>query len=578
MKLTEAEIVSFFLALAVLLATARVLGEIARKFNQPSVLGELLAGVFLGPTLLGQYWPEATEFLFSTGHVPLALNGLTTLAISLFLLVAGMEVNLSTVWRQGRVALTVSTLGISVPFILGLGSALIVPYFFGPVAIGREVDADSWIFALFFATALSITALPVIAKTLMDLDMYRSDLGMTIIASATFDDLVGWLIFSIILGMLGHGSASMPVWMTVSLTVGYAVVMLTLGRWLIHKSLPAIQAHLSWPAGVMGFAFTLALVGAAFTEWIGVHAIFGAFIVGVALGDSTHLRERTRTTIEQFVSFIFAPLFFASVGLRVDFAAHFDWALVLTVLVIACAGKVLGCALAARLAGLPAREAWALGMGMNARGAMEIILGLLALQAGLIGERMFVALVVMALVTSMIAGPAMQRILRRKKRKRFTSFVGSRSFIPELKAADRFSAILELVPVSGAQGAEMNAIVDAVIERERVIPTGLGNGIALPHARIKGLIAPQVAMGISRKGIDFDAPDGELARIVCVILTPAEDQNTALELYRDILATFKDPGFRGRVLQVRTYTELLALLASGTAPNPGEATIAPATH
>ncbi len=578
MKLTEAEVVSFFLALAVLLATARVLGEIARKFNQPSVLGELLAGVFLGPTLLGQYWPEATEFLFSTGHVPLALNGLTTLAISLFLLVAGMEVNLSTVWRQGRVALTVSTLGISVPFILGLGSALIVPYFFGPVAIGREVDADSWIFALFFATALSITALPVIAKTLMDLDMYRSDLGMAIIASATFDDLVGWLIFSIILGMLGHGSASMPVWMTVSLTVGYAVVMLTLGRWLIHKSLPAIQAHLSWPAGVMGFAFTLALVGAAFTEWIGVHAIFGAFIVGVALGDSTHLRERTRTTIEQFVSFIFAPLFFASVGLRVDFAEHFDWALVLTVLVIACAGKVLGCALAARLAGLPAREAWALGMGMNARGAMEIILGLLALQAGLIGERMFVALVVMALVTSMIAGPAMQRILRRKKRKRFTSFVGSRSFIPELKAADRFSAILELVPVSGAQGAEMNAIVDAVIERERVIPTGLGNGIALPHARIKGLIAPQVAMGISRKGIDFDAPDGELARIVCVILTPAEDQNTALELYRDILATFKDPGFRGRVLQVRTYTELLALLASGTAPNPGEATIAPATH
>jgi Kef-type K+ transport system membrane component KefB/mannitol/fructose-specific phosphotransferase system IIA component (Ntr-type) len=578
MKLSEGEIVSFFLALAALLATARVLGEIARKFNQPSVLGELLAGVFLGPTLLGQYWPAATEFLFNTGHVPLALNGLTTLAISLFLLVAGMEVNLSTVWKQGRVAMTVSALGISVPFLLGLGSALVVPHFFEPMAMGREVDADPWIFALFFATALSITALPVIAKTLMDLDMYRSDLGMTIIASATFDDLTGWLIFSVILGMLGHGSGVMPVWMTISLTVGYAAVMLTLGRWMIHRSLPFIQAHLSWPAGVMGFAFTLALLGAAFTEWIGVHAIFGAFIVGVALGDSTHLRERTRTTIEQFVSFIFAPLFFASVGLRVDFAAHFDWALVLTVLAIACAGKILGCALAARMAGLPPREAWALGMGMNARGAMEIILGLLALQAGLIGERMFVALVVMALVTSMIAGPAMQRILRRKKRKRFTSFVGSRSFIPELRAGDRFSAILELVPVSGAQGAEMNAIADAVIERERVIPTGLGNGIALPHARIKGLLAPQVAMGISQKGIDFDAPDGELARIICVILTPAEDKTTALELYRDILATFKDTGFRGRALQVKTYTELLALLASGTAPNPGEATIAPATH
>jgi mannitol/fructose-specific phosphotransferase system IIA component (Ntr-type) len=176
----------------------------------------------------------------------------------------------------------------------------------------------------------------------------------------------------------------------------------------------------------------------------------------------------------------------------------------------------------------------------------------------------------------MMAGPLMQRILRRKKRKRFTAFVGARSFIPELKAQDRFSAILELVPVSGAQGAEMNAISDAVIERERVIPTGLGNGIALPHARIKGLVASQIAMGISRKGIDFDAPDGEPARIICVILTPAEDQNTALELYRDIIATFKDPNFRDRALQVKNYTELLALLASSTAPNPGEATIAPA--
>lgn len=572
--MNHAEVVTFFLSLAALLAAARLLGEIARAFNQPAVLGELLAGILLGPTVLGHFAPEAFNFLFPrTGNVPVALSGLTTLAISLFLLVAGMEVDLSTIWRQGRSAMFVSLGGIVIPFALGFGLAMLLPMAADGRYLGREEGADPLLFGLFFATALSISALPVIAKTLMDLDLYRSDLGMVVIASAVFDDLTGWIIFAVILAMIGQ-SHQFEVWQTIALTLGFAAFMLTVGRWLIHRTLPFIQAHMSWPGGVLGFALTLALLGAAFTEWIGVHAIFGAFLIGVALGDSPHLRERTRTTIEQFVSFIFAPLFFASVGLRVNFYESFDLALVLIVLGIACLGKLAGCALAARAAGMPARQAWALGSAMNARGAMEIILGLLALQAGLISERMFVALVVMALVTSMMAGPLMQRILQRKKPKRFTAFVGSRSFIPDLRATDRFKAILELVPVSGAQGVDLGAAADAVIERERLVPTGLGSGIALPHARIKGLVAPQVAMGLSRAGIDFDSPDGEPAHIICVILTPDHDQTTALELYRDILHTFRDKSFRDRVMQVKSYTELLALLASATGPRPGEATVA----
>lgn len=568
------EVVTFFVSLAVLLAAARLLGEIARTLNQPAVLGELLAGILLGPTVLGHFSPETMAFLFpSTGNVPIALKGLTTLSIALFLLVAGMEVDLSTIWRQGRSAMFVSMGGIVIPFALGFAVALALPMVIEGRTLGREDGADPLLFALFFATALSISALPVIAKTLMDLGLYRSDLGMVVIASAVFDDLTGWIIFAVILAMMGQ-SHHFEIWQTIALTLSFAAFMLTIGRWIIHRTLPFVQARFSWPGGVLGFALTLALLGAAFTEWIGVHAIFGAFLVGVALGDSQHLRERTRATIEQFVSFIFAPLFFASVGLHVNFYERFELTLVLIVLGIACVGKLVGCALAARLAGMAPRQSWALGSAMNARGAMEIILGLLALQAGLIRERMFVALVVMALVTSMMAGPLMQRILRRKKPKRFTAFVGAGSFIGDLRAADRFKAILELVPVSGAKGVDLAKVADAVIERERVIPTGLGNGIALPHARIKGLAAPQVAMGLSRQGIDFDSPDGEPAHIICVILTPEEDENTALELYRDILNTFKDKSFRDRTLRVSSYTELLALLASATGPSPGEATVA----
>lgn len=165
-------------------------------------------------------------------------------------------------------------------------------------------------------------------------------------------------------------------------------------------------------AGVLSFALTLALLGAAFTEWIGIHAIFGSFIVGVAIGDSSHLHERTRETIGHFVSFIFAPVFFASIGLKLNFLIHFDFPLVVTVLTIACVCKLAGGTMGARWGGMPLREAWAVGFAMNSRGAMEIILGLLALEAGVIEQQLFVALVTMAIVTSMISGPAIRLILR----------------------------------------------------------------------------------------------------------------------------------------------------------------------
>ncbi|HZJ71360.1 MAG TPA: cation:proton antiporter, partial [Planctomycetota bacterium] len=327
---------SFLLALGVLLGLGRALGELAYRLKQAPVLGEIVAGILLGPTVFGRVAPHAFETLFpATGPVAIARDGLAGFVVTLFMLVAGMEVELSTIWRRGRAAFAVSLTGIAIPFLLGLAAAL-----FAPAALGAEPGADPTVFTLFFAIALSISALPVIARTLLDLNLYRSDMGMVVIASAVFDDLVGWIVFAIVLALLQHGEHSTAT--TVTLVAGYAALMLTAGRWLIHRALPLIQAHLSWPAGVLGFALVLALFGAATTQWIGVHALFGAFMAGVALGDSRHLRENMRTTIERFVSSGLAPLFFATIGLGVDFYAHFDPALTVLVIVIACAGKVLG--------------------------------------------------------------------------------------------------------------------------------------------------------------------------------------------------------------------------------------------
>jgi Kef-type K+ transport system membrane component KefB/mannitol/fructose-specific phosphotransferase system IIA component (Ntr-type) len=550
-----------FLALGLLLASARLFGELARRFNQPAVLGEILAGILLGPTVFGALAPAWSAFLFpQAGGGALAIDGLMTLAITLFLLVAGLEVDLSTIWRQGRLAINVGLAGVLVPFAVGFGAAWYLPQL-----MGIEAGADPLLFALFMATALSISALPVIAKTLMDLNLYRSDLGMLVVAAAVFNDLVGWIIFAVILGMLGTGPAhELSIAQTIGLTLAFALVMLTVVRWLIHRALPWIHAHASWPGGVLGFALALALVAAAFTEWIGIHAIFGAFLAGVALGDSRHLRERTRATIEQFVSFIFAPLFFAGIGLKVNFVTEFDPLLVLTVLVIATLGKVLGCGLAGRFSGMARREALALGFGMNARGAMEIILGLLALKYGLIGERLFVALVVMALVTSLMSGPLLQRVLRLKKPRRFVDFLSPRTFVTELKSHSRPEVVAELAKIAAeVAGLEAAEVVDGVMIREEIMATGIGHGLAVPHARLRGLARSVVAVGLSRHGVDFDAPDGRPAQLIFLLLTPIHDDGTQLELLADIATVFKSDEVRSRIGQVGSYTEFLALVRSG---------------
>ncbi len=557
-KLNAHDISALLLSLGFLLAFARALGEIAQRWNQPAVLGELLAGILLGPTVFGALSPEWQSFFFpKAGARFVVMDGFNTVAIVLYLLVAGLEVDLSSIWRQGRIAIAVSLSGILIPFALGFGVA-----WFAPVWLGHEADKDLFIYALFFATALSISALPVIAKTLMDLNLFRTELGMCVIAAAIVNDLIGWIIFAIILGMMdvsmGHGS---NIGLTIFLTLLFAAGTLSIGRWTVNRMIPWIQAHASFPGGVMGFSLALAFFGAAFTEWIGIHAVFGSFLIGVAIGDSRHLREHTRTVINQFISFIFAPLFFASIGLKVNFIAHFDFSLTLIVLVIACLGKVLGCGLGAQLAGMEKRQAWAVGFAMNVRGAMEIILGLMALQYGVISERMFVSLVIMALVTSLIGGPAIQRILKRTKPRKLLDFLKAKAFLPSLHAENRWEAIRELaVATGGVIGIDAAKIQAAVIEREESVPTGLENGVAIPHARIEGLAAPVVGMGISPSGVDFDAPDGRPSHLVFMILTPLEDDGAQLELLADVAKTFRNPMLREKSLAVENYIEMLALL------------------
>jgi Kef-type K+ transport system membrane component KefB len=198
------DVMIMFLSLAALLGAAKLMGELMQKLEQPSVLGEIIAGILLGPTVLGHFKPGIYAALFpSHGPLPLVLEAITTLGVVFFLFTAGLEIDLRSIFRQGKSALLVSLLGVIVPFALGFGSAGLFPHF-----LGAEDGADRLIFSLFVGTALSISALPVIAKILMDLNLLRSEMGTVVMSSAMFDDLVGWILFSMILGMMNAGSHS----------------------------------------------------------------------------------------------------------------------------------------------------------------------------------------------------------------------------------------------------------------------------------------------------------------------------------------------------------------------------------
>ncbi len=405
--MTHEELINFLLCLSVMLLSGRLLGEFFRKLKMPLVVGELVAGILLGPTVLGHYYPYATEHIFTVkGSVGTVLQGISTISVVMLLFASGMEVELAIIRQQGKTALKTSLVGLIIPLVLGFFAGQECYSWFG-----EHNSENVLVFSLFIGTAMAISALPVIARTLMDLNLFKTRIGMIIIAAAMMDDIIGWILFSVVLGMMKKGPESWGFLYTLGFTILFALVMLTFGRFVINKFLPWSKQKLSWPGGVLAISLGFAFLGAAFTEKIGIHAIFGAFIVGIAFGDSVHLNEKTRDIIHQFITNIFAPLFFVSIGFKINFVTHFDLSISLIVLALAVVSKLVGAGLGALWGGLSWRESLAVGFGMNARGAMEMVLALLAFQAGLISQELFVAIVFMAVITSIMAGPMLQYLI-----------------------------------------------------------------------------------------------------------------------------------------------------------------------
>lgn len=555
--MNSAEITVFLISISIMLLLARGLGEILRLIKQPIIIGEIFAGIILGPTLLGNIFPGIYDTLFeSSDNNKIALEGITNLAVVMLMLVSGLEVDLTIMLKQGKLALLTSIMGIIVPFGLGFGASYIFPEF-----MGIKDESMILVFSLFIGTALSITALPVVARTLMDLNIFRSEMGLIIIASAMLNDLVGWIIFSVILSMLGTSGHGLSFGTTVTSTFLFIFITLLIGRKIIHKILPMIQEKLTFPGGVLNFILILGFLSAAFTEYIGIHAIFGAFIIGVAVGDSASLKESTREIIHQFVTNIFAPLFFVSIGLRVNFIEYFDLTLVLVFITLAFIGKVVGCGFGSYLGGAKKNDAMVIGFGMNSRGAMEIILGILALEFGLIQEKVFVALVIMALVTSVSSAPLMNLFLAERRKASFSDLLKLKNIFIS-KAADKKTILNELVNnIYKEINIPKDILLNEILKREELIPTGIANCLAIPHAKVD-IKKTVVSVAVNFDGLDFEAADGEPSKIIILLLTPKNENELQLKLLAEIANLFAEKSRAEEIIECKTPEEILNKLQS----------------
>lgn len=558
-SLNESHVLLFLVQVVLLLGLARAAGLLLRRYGQPAITGEILVGVVLGPTLLGRFLPGIHAAVFPSDPAQWGmLETLAWMGILFFLLQMGLETDFMAAWRQRKEGLLIAVSDIVLPMAIAFVPCLLLP------ASALGATGDRLLFALFVATIMTISALPVTARVMQDLDFYRTDTGLLILCALTINDVIGWIFFAVILGYAtGGGMALSTVPVILGATVAFAAACLTLGRAATDRAIAAFHRWgLPEPGTSLTFICILGMIGGAITLKIGIHALFGFFIVGIMAGEARSLSENTRHVISEMVRAILVPLFFASVALRIDFLAGFDPVLVVVMLVVGVAGRFLGAWVGARLMGRLPGEGHVIAVAHTPGGEMQIVVGVLALEALVISQTMFVAIVVGAIVSTVIVGPWMRWALGRMKGESVLPFFRRSAMAPRLEAATREAAIAELSGVAARHlpGVDAGQLAAAVLARENTMGTALEDGIAVPHARLAGAPAALVAVGLAPGGIEWNSSDGKPSQIIFLVVTPAGDNLAQLRILRAIGEVMRVPATRAALLAARDANRMWAVL------------------
>ncbi len=396
-------------ALAVLLATARLFGALSVRLGMPAVTGELLAGVVLGPSLFGHLAPAASNWLFPAKPEQMHLiDAVGQFGVLMLVGLAGMQLELGALRERVGSAFKVSLAGLLVPLAMGIGVGLILPT---PL---RPAGTDPAVFAGFMGIALCVSAIPVIAKTLMELKLTHRNVGQLILTAGMIDDAIGWFLLSIVAAMATYGVRTDTVLTSLAYLVFVVAFAILVGRRLVRWILQRAE-RTGDPKHTIGATVVLLLASAAATHAMGLEAILGTFVVGILIGSSGVDLSRL-APLNTLVVAVLAPLFFATAGLRMDLSALAHPGLLLAalgILALAIIGKFLGAFVGGKLSGLQNHECVALGAGMNARGVIEVVIAMVGLRLGVLGIEAYTVLILVAIVTSVMAPPILRRAMLR---------------------------------------------------------------------------------------------------------------------------------------------------------------------
>jgi Kef-type K+ transport system membrane component KefB len=549
----------FLTQMFILLLFTRGLGALFRKWKQPALTAELLVGVLLGPTILQRFLPGLHGALFPSDVIQQSmLETVAWFGVLFMLMEVGLEIDFSIAWRLRGDAMMIALSDVVIPMIIAFVPCLLLP--------GRYlVQADQrLIFAMFMATVMTISAMPVAARILHDLNLLKADFGFLVMSALAVNDIIGWVLFTIVLGLFTQSAIHFGAILAVFIgTIGFAVLALTLGRHISTMTLNLLrQKNMPEPATSLTFACLLGLLFGAFTQKIGIHALFGFFIAGIVMGEAKNLSEETRTIISQMVYAVFVPIFFANIGLKIDFIRNFDLLLVGFVYIIGVSGRYLGAWIGVSLTKVSRMNRHLISIAHTPGGMMEVVVAVLAFESGLITPRVFVAIVFSAVFSSIVMGPWMRSAMKRRETVRLIDFVTNESVVPLLAATSRDEAIRELSAkaAAGIGVAMQETIAEEALAREQEYGTAVGYGVAIPHIRLEGVENSVLVMGRAPQGLDWNAPDGLPVRSIFFLITPKGIHDVHVQILAEIARVMQKIENRQIIDNARNSSDLWRIL------------------
>lgn len=565
-SITEQNIFIFLVQLFLLLSLAKILGDSFRRWGLPSFTGEILVGVLLGPTILGRSLPWLHQMIFPQNIIQQdMLSTVAWIGILFLLLQTGLEMDFASALRQSRSALVIALADIVIPMVLSFSVCMVLPSHY-------LVSPDQRIiFAIFMAAAMTISAMAISARALHELNISKTDLGFLILSALSINDIIGWLIFTVALGLLMQSQVDpFGIVLIASSTLIFTILCLTFGRQIVDKASSEIRAKRDeQPTAMLTFVVLLGLFCGAMAHKVGISTLFGFFIAGIMAGSARGLSERTRHVVSQMVNAIFIPLFFAHIGLQVDFFKHFNVGLVCIITTVSMTGKFLGAWIGAILVRAPRTNRLPIAIAHTPGGIMEIVVGLLALQLGLIKESIFVALAFAAVASSVVLGPWMSYAIKRRKEISVLEFFSPRGVVADLSSIERDGAIWELCGFAAEQEnlLEPHEIYKKIIERENAMGTAIEEGIAVPHARLPFLRKPYIFFGRSLRGIDWNSLDGKPTKMIFLILTPEQEDDIQVQVLAAIAKVMSSKYVRHQILTAEDRQKIWLTLNNSFTPH-----------